>query len=75
MDGRHDIVADPEVLAGKPTIRGTRVAVEFVLDLLAPGWQEADIVREYRLETSQVRACLAYARARLAEERVFPAAA
>ena len=38
------IVVDPQVLAGKPVIRGTRLAVEFILDLLAAGQSEADIV-------------------------------
>jgi uncharacterized protein (DUF433 family) len=41
------IVVDPEVLAGKPIVRGTRLAVEFVLDLLAAGQSEADIVANY----------------------------
>ena len=35
------IVLDPAVLAGKPVIRGTRLAVEFVIGLLADGWSEA----------------------------------
>jgi uncharacterized protein (DUF433 family) len=75
MEWREHIVADPEVLTGKPVIRGSRVAVEFVLDLLVQGWAEADICREYRLDQVGVRACLAYARARPADEKVFPAAA
>ncbi|HTQ56529.1 MAG TPA: DUF433 domain-containing protein [Bryobacteraceae bacterium] len=46
--GRPDrIVIDPEILAGKPVIRGTRLAVEFILDLLAAGQSEADIVTNY----------------------------
>ena len=36
------IVLDPEVLAGKPVIRGTRLAVEFVIGLLAEGWTRGD---------------------------------
>ena len=38
------IALDPDVLAGKPVIRGTRIAVEFVIGLLADGWTEAEII-------------------------------
>ena len=41
------IVVDPEILAGKPVIRGTRLVVEFVIDLLAQGWSELEILRNY----------------------------
>jgi uncharacterized protein (DUF433 family) len=43
MNWQERIVADPKVLAGKPVIKGTRLAVEFILDLLAGGWSEAEI--------------------------------
>jgi uncharacterized protein (DUF433 family) len=56
------IAVDPEVLAGKPVIRGTRLAVEFILELLAAGQSEADIVANYPgLEHEDVLACLVYA--------------
>jgi len=45
MDWRDRIVIDPEILVGKPVIRGTRLAVEFIIDLLAQGWTEADVLR------------------------------
>ena len=63
----HDrIVLDPAVLAGKPVIQGTLLSVEFVIGLLADGWNEADIVAKYPyLSHEDVRACLAYARDRL----------
>ncbi len=38
------IALDPEVLAGKPVVRGTRLSVEFVIGLMADGWSEADIL-------------------------------
>jgi len=41
------IVVDPEILAGKPVIRGTRLAVEFILELLAAGQSEPEILRNY----------------------------
>jgi len=70
------IVLDPAILAGKPVIRGTRLSVEFVIGLLADGWGEADIVANYPgLSHEDVLACLAYARDRLRDERIFPSAA
>ena len=72
----HDyITADAAILVGKPVVRGTRLAVEFILDLLAQGWTEADIARNYHLTAEQIRACIACARERLNEERVFAVAA
>jgi len=38
MDWRKRIVVDPEILVGKPILKGTRISVEFVVDLLARGW-------------------------------------
>ena len=72
MEWQKQITADPSVLAGKPVVRGTRLAVEFIVNLMAEGWSEADILRNYPgLTVEQVRACLAYARQRLSEEKVF----
>lgn len=73
MNWREYITADPAVLLGKPVIRGTRLAVEFILGLLAQGWKEEEITRNYRLTSEQVRACLAYAQERLSEEKVLAA--
>lgn len=71
MDWQQHIVVDPAVLAGKPVIKGTRLAVEFMLGLLAQGWSEAEILRNYPgLTREQILACMAYAQARLNEERV-----
>ena len=70
------IVLDPGVLAGKPVIRGTRLSVDFVIGLLADGWTEADILRNYSgLSHDDVAACLAYARDVLRSEKVYPSAA
>ena len=55
------IVLDPEVLAGKPVIRGTRIAVELVLELLAAGQSEQEVLANYPgLTREDVLACLAY---------------
>jgi len=62
MDWRDRIVIDPEVLVGKPVIKGTRLAVTFVIDLLARGWSEQTILDNYPgLTREDIRACLAYA--------------
>ena len=73
MNWHERIVADPEVLAGKPVIRGTRMAVEFVLDLLANGWSEAEIIKNYpRLTPEDIQACIGCDSALLKSERVYP---
>ena len=52
------IVVDPEILAGKPVIRGTRLAVEFILELLAAGQSEQDLFENYpRLTREDILAC------------------
>jgi len=57
------IALDPDVLAGKPVIRGTRLSIEFVIGLMADGWSEADILRSYPgIAHDDIIACLAYAR-------------
>jgi uncharacterized protein (DUF433 family) len=62
MSWQERLVLDPAVLTGKPTIKGTRIAAEFVVDLLARGWKEDDILREYdQLAADDIKACLAYA--------------
>ena len=75
MDWRDRIAVDPEVLVGKPVIKGTRLAVEFIIDLLAQGWTEADIVGNYPGVTRQdIQACLAYASTMLKAEKIYPLA-
>jgi len=74
---KHDrITLDPAVLVGKPVIRGTRLSVEFVIGLMADGWNEAEIFANYPgLTREDLTACLAYARDILQSEKVFPSAA
>jgi len=74
MDDR--ITLDPDILAGKPVVRGTRLSVEFVIGLMADGWSETDILADYPgLTREDITACLAYARDILRSETVFPSAA
>jgi uncharacterized protein (DUF433 family) len=70
------IVLDPAVLAGKPVIRGTRLSVEFVIGLLADGWSEGEILRNYPgLTRDDIAACLGYARDVLRSEKIYPSGA
>lgn len=66
------IIIDPQVAAGKPVVKGTRLSVQFILELLAGGWTQAQVLENYPgLTAEDIRACLAYASERLAEEEVF----
>ena len=65
MNWQERIVLDPAVLAGKPIVKGTRLAVEFLIELMAQDWTEETILRNYPgLSHEDLRACLAYASAR-----------
>jgi uncharacterized protein (DUF433 family) len=67
------IVVDPKVLVGKPVIRGTRLSVEFILDLLANDWTIEQILSEYsQLERKDVIAVLKYAAEMAKEEKIYP---
>ena len=67
------IIIDPKVLTGKPVVRGTRISVELVVDLLAVGWSHAQILVSYpHLSEDDIRACLVYASELLREEKVYP---
>jgi uncharacterized protein (DUF433 family) len=69
------IMIDPQVMVGKPVIRGTRVPVELIVRMLAQGIPESEILREYpRLESQDIRAALAYAAETVAHEDVLPLA-
>jgi uncharacterized protein (DUF433 family) len=71
MNWRERITLDPEILVGKPIVKGTRISVEFVVDLLGRGWTQEQILREYdHLSAEDVQACLAYASDVLKTERV-----
>jgi uncharacterized protein (DUF433 family) len=73
MDLQDRIVVDPAILVGKPVIRGTRLAVEFIIELLAQGWSEAEVLRNYPgLTREDIQACFAYASNALRMEKVYP---
>ena len=72
MEWRERIIIDPEILVGKPVIKGTRLAVEFIIDLLAQGWTEHEILHNYPGITHEdIQACLYYASESLRVEKVY----
>ncbi|MCC5600783.1 DUF433 domain-containing protein [Nostoc favosum] len=72
MDLQSRIVIDPNVLVGKPIIKGTRLSVEFIIDLLAQGWTNDEILRNYPgITLEDIQACLGYASASLKAEKVY----
>lgn len=67
------ITLNPEVMAGKPVIRGTRLTVEYVLNMLAHGATPEEILEEYRgLEPEDIRACFLFATKSLGETDFMP---
>jgi uncharacterized protein (DUF433 family) len=61
MDWRAYIHADPDILLGKPVVKGTRLAVEFILRLFAAGWTEQQVLESYpSLTPDALRAIFAY---------------
>ena len=72
---RDHIEVNPDILVGKPIIKGTRLAVAFIIELLANGWSESDILDNYpHLTREGIQACLAYASAMLNTEKIYPIA-
>lgn len=72
MDWRTRIVVDPAVLVGKPVIKGTRISVELVVDLMGRGYTTQQVIQQYPQVTAEdVQACLAYASEVLRSEKVY----
>ncbi len=66
------VVINPRVMVGKPIVRGTRLTVEYILNLLANGATEAEILDEYKgLERADIQACLLFA-AQSLQSTLFP---
>ncbi len=72
MDWQKYIHSDPDILVGKPVVKGTRLSVDFLLSLFAEGWTEQQILQNYPTLTRQsLRAVFAFATECMKEERVF----
>ncbi len=72
MDWRTRIVLDPKILLGKPIIKGTRISVELIIDLLGRGYTPDQIRQQYdHITPEDIQACLAYASDLLRSEKVY----
>ena len=73
MKSNDRIIIDPDILAGKPILRGTRISVELLLEILANGWTYEEIFENYpQICTADILAALQYAADLLKEEHVYP---
>jgi uncharacterized protein (DUF433 family) len=73
MEWQDRISVDPKVLVGKPVIKGTRISVEFLMDLLANGWTHDQILKNYpHLTLEDIQATLHYAADAVKQEHVYP---
>lgn len=72
MNWQDRITVDPNVLVGKPIVKGTRISVEFIIDLLGRGWSVDRVLQEDdHLTPEDIQACLAYASDVLKSERLY----
>ena len=72
MNWQNHIVSDNQVLLGKPTIKGTRISVELVLELFSAGWTEKQILESYSTVSAEsLRAVFAYLQACIQQELYF----
>ena len=66
------IEQNPDVLGGKPVIRGTRISVELILERLGDGWKEEDVLKSFpHLKPEHFRAAQAYAAASLSTDETL----
>jgi len=73
MDWRQYIHSDPEILLGKPVVKGTRLSVDFILGLFAAGWTEEQVLENYpSLTPEALRAVFAFAAECMREEALYP---
>ena len=72
MDWHDRIEINPRIMVGKPVVKGTRLTVEFIVELLANGWSHNEIIENYPgITDKDITACLAYAVETLKGERVY----
>ena len=73
MTWQDYIISDKDILLGKPVIKGTRISVELILELMASGWTEKSILESYpNLSKESLKAVFAYLRDCLEQEFYFP---
>lgn len=75
MEWREYIHSDPDVLVGKPVIRGTRIGVQFLLELFASGWTKEQVLENYpRITPQAIQAVFAFAAESMGEESFYAGA-
>ncbi|MCW5911648.1 MAG: DUF433 domain-containing protein [Cyclobacteriaceae bacterium] len=73
MNWRNHIISDTSILLGKPTIKGTRISVELILELMANGWTESMIFESYpKLTREDLKAVFGYLKECMETELYFP---
>ena len=73
MDWREHIHFDPNIIGGKPVVRGSRITVELILEYLEDGAPMRDVLAAFALLTeADIRAAIAFAREVVAEATSFP---
>jgi len=73
MDWQQHIVCDLNILAGKPTVRGTRISVELILGWFSSGWSTEQLLESYpNVTRDDVLAALAYARDLVRDDGILP---
>lgn len=72
MNWRRYIHSDPEILLGKPVVKGTRLRVDFILELFAAGWKEEQVLDNYPTLTPEaLQAVFAFAAECMREESFY----
>lgn len=73
MKWQEHIISDPSILLGKPTIKGTRISVELILELFSKGWTQQQILDSYpSISSDSLRAVFAYLNECIQQELYFP---
>ena len=73
MEWQQYIISDEKILLGKPTIKGTRISVELILELLSSGWNEKQILEAYpNLKADALKAVFHYLKVCMQQEFYFP---
>jgi uncharacterized protein (DUF433 family) len=76
MNWQNYIISDSQILLGKPTIKGTRISVELILELFAAGWMEQQVLASYPSVTEEsLRAVFSYLKDCIQQELYFPISA
>ena len=75
MDWHQHIVCDPNILMGKPTVKGTRISVELILGWFSSGWTTEQVLESYpNITRDDILAAFAYAQELLHDDGILPMA-